>query len=228
MLRIKTVLVALSVALPVAAFSTAHAAATEGTHTQAYSFADGLGGGQQVARAEDGVPMRSVSNLRILAAEFRNGYGGVALPVTVSGITDANGDKLDDDGKVDVALFGAKACLKLWSSSYTVANGTCTLSTASTNAVRASAVGVAGASRWYVASENAWAAQGYGTRMHAYNLTAIRSGFTELRAGVTVRGLVDVNKNGIDDDGRFKVTNGTSSVCVQLSSTGGAATFPAC
>lgn len=223
---IKAAVLALSLSVPAAAASASTASVADATPTMAHQFADGLGGGQKVAWAEDAVPMRSVDNLGILTREFRDNYGGVALPVTVMGVRDGDRDGLDDDGRVSVALFGASACLKLGKASYAVVDGGCgTLSTSAVSSARASARGVAAATRWNVASENAWAAQGMGVRQAAWSIPAIRAALSEVRPGVTVRGLVDRNRNGIDDDGKLTFTSSTGSVCLQLSRTGGAPTL---
>lgn len=220
---IKAAVLALAVTVPVATATAGAAHATEGTSTMAYSFAEGLGGGQKVAWAEDGVPMRSVENLNILVAEFRSNFGGVPLPVSVKGVADADRDGLDDDGRVSVAMFSANACLKLGARSFAVVDGGCgTVAPVAVSSTKASARGVAAATRWNVASENAWAAQGLGVRQAAWSVQAIRAALTEVRPGVTVRGLADRNRNGIDDDGKLTFTSATGSVCLQLSRTGGA------
>lgn len=203
-------------AAPVLAIA-APAAAAEITRTQAYQFADGLGAGQNVARAEDGVALRNVSNLRILVQEFKGNYGGVKVPATVTGVADGNRDGLDDDGRVNVALFGSYACLKLGTGSYSVANGRCAaVAAAAVAPAAASARGVEAATRWHVATENYWAAQSAGARVGARNVAAVRNAFSELRAGVTVKGLSDANRDGNDDDGRITFASSAGSFCLTL------------
>ncbi len=188
--------------------------AASGTATRAFQFAEGLGAGANVAWAEDEVPLRHAENLSILVREFRAGYGGVPLPVTVTGIVDSDADSLDDDGRVNIGLFGSEACLRLSSTTYTVTPAACRAHAATVKApAGASARGVDAARRWLVANANA----GTGRRVSAWDVASLRSALSEVRSGVRVSGIVDRNRNGIDDDGKVGFTSAKGSICLVLS-----------
>jgi hypothetical protein len=196
----------------------ATSSASAAPKTMAIEFAEGLGAGQNVAHAEDGIPMRSVENLEILAGEFRLGYGGTPLPVKVTGITDRNSNGIDDDGRVEVSLFGSQSCLALGSSSYKVSRGGCAVTSAAAKGLATrSARGVDAARRWRVSSENAYAAQGLGDTMSTWNIDALSVSLTELRAGVRMTGLTDRNHDNADDDGKLTFSSSAGSVCLHLS-----------